>query len=88
MEAEHVPVITYALIGTPAADSITSMWFGIDGFVNKWEPEKVTGMHNEYGKITSWSFLGIDKDDPNPGLAVFKTKFSKAGWNFTTTSIF
>lgn len=69
------------------ADSIAHMWLGEDGSESMWNSELVAELHNNYGKLQSYSYLGIDKEDPNPGLAVFKTKFSKAGWKTTSFTI-
>ncbi|MBX2906071.1 MAG: hypothetical protein KF744_08540 [Taibaiella sp.] len=69
------------------ADSIAHMWFGEDGIESMWNSELVAKLHTDYGKLQSYSYLGIDKEDPNSGLAVFKTKFSKAGWKTTSFTI-
>jgi len=70
------------------ADSISHMWKPYDGQIGEmWSSEQTALMHAKYGKIDSYSYLGIDKEDPNPNLAVFKTKFSKAGDKTTSLTI-
>jgi hypothetical protein len=69
------------------SDSIANMWIGDEGIDNMWNPDLIKTLHSEYGTIVSYSYLGIDKEDPNPGLAVFKTKLSKAGWKTTSFTI-
>jgi len=64
-------------------DSIKAMWYYDKDMVkwlnDAWSKQSLSELHREYGKIQSFGFLGIDEEDPNPGLAVFKTKFSVAG---------
>src|SRR5262245_9780134 len=45
-----------------------------------WSAERLGNMHKNIGKILSSKYIGIDTEDPNPGLAVFKTQFSVVGW--------
>lgn len=52
-----------------------------------WNADLVKTLQSEYGKIISYSYLNIDKEDPNPGLAVFKMKLSKAGDKTTSLTI-
>lgn len=63
------------------------MWINEPGISDMWNSRSVEGLHSQYGKIESFSYLGIDKEDPNPGLAVFKTKLSKAGRRTTSFTI-
>lgn len=64
-------------------DSIKAMWPYEKDMVQwldqAWSEKSLKEYYSEYGKIQSFGFLGIDKEDENPGLAVFKTKFSVAG---------
>jgi len=52
-----------------------------------WGRDHLESMHKEFGIIVSYQYLGIDKEDPNPGLAVFKTHFSRAGWKTTSLTL-
>jgi hypothetical protein len=64
-------------------DSIKAMWPYEKDMARwldqAWSEKSLKEYYSEYGKIQSFGFLGIDKEDENPGLAVFKTKFSVAG---------
>lgn len=72
-------------------DSIIRMWpadinYG-DALASMWGKEQLNSLHKKYGKLTSYEYIGIDTEDPNPGLAVFKTKFAKAGWKTTSLTL-
>lgn len=72
-------------------DSIARMWQPDpeqDAWSKKvWSSESIADMHKEYGKILSSKYIGIDTEDPNPGLAVFKTQFSVAGSKTTSLTL-
>jgi hypothetical protein len=67
-------------------DSIGYMWDpSLRVKLGGWSKEHMQELHKKYGKITSYKYLGVDKDDPNPGLAVFVTKFAKEKEETTTS---
>ncbi len=71
-------------------DNIIRMWKGgeYDEWNHQmWSDEQLISMHKDYGKIVSYKYLGIDTEDPNPGLAVFETQFSVVGWKTTSMTI-
>lgn len=70
-------------------DSIVSMWPAAmkADMERMWSDKMMERSHSEYGKIVSCKYLGIDTKDPNPGLAVFKTEFSKAGQKTTSLTL-
>lgn len=72
-------------------DSIERMWPPEDNYGDAmnamWGRDAMDRLHTNYGKIESYKYLGIDKEDPNAGLAVFKTKFSIAGWKTTSLTL-
>ncbi len=70
-------------------DSIRYMWPADmrERLEGMWNTDAVASLQDKYGKIRSCKYIGIDTDDPSPGLAVFKTKFSKAGWKTTSLTL-
>lgn len=71
-------------------DSIMRMWENgerEEWNQKMWSDKSLTSMHKDFGKILSYKYLGIDTEDPNPGLAVFETQFSVVGWKTTSMTI-
>jgi hypothetical protein len=70
-------------------DSIVSMWPANEkaDLDRMWTDEMIERSHKTYGTIISFKYLGIDTKDANPGLAVFKTEFSKAGKKTTSLTL-
>jgi hypothetical protein len=71
-------------------DSIKNMWPPKergDWMDKMWSKERIESNQKEYGKILSYKYIGIDTEDPNPGLAVFKTQFSVVGWKTTSMTL-
>jgi hypothetical protein len=72
-------------------DSIVNMWPAdapyIGSIKRSWSKELVESLHEKYGKLLSYEYLGIDKDDSNPGLAVFITKYSVVGEKTTSLTL-
>jgi hypothetical protein len=72
-------------------DSIISMWppeEGKSGWMTRsWGREQLESLHKKYGKILSFNYIGTDTEDSNPGLAVFRTQFSIAGWKTTSLTL-
>jgi hypothetical protein len=72
-------------------DSIVNMWPAdapyIGSIKRSWNKEVVESLHTKYGKLLSYEYVGIDTEDSNPGLAVFKTKYSVVGEKTTSLSL-
>jgi hypothetical protein len=51
-----------------------------------WTNEKADELLKEYGKLESFEFVGVDKEDPNK-VYVFLTVFSKKNDNVTSLTI-
>ncbi len=66
------------------ADNIAHMWTPAETFL--WNNERMKEMHEKYGTITAFKFLGVDKTDPNQ-VWVFLTQFSKAGKKTTSLTL-
>lgn len=79
------------LYNTKQSDSLVNMWKyneEFDEWTRKvWSNDKLTEKHKEYGKIIAYKYLGIDTEDPSPGLAVYETNFSVVGWKTTSFTI-
>jgi hypothetical protein len=79
---EHVMARFVKYYNNKQGDSIIRMWSAgeRDEWTNEaWGNKSLASMHKEYGKILSCKYIGIDTEDPNPGLAVFKTDLSVIG---------
>ncbi len=64
------------------SDGIVHMWNDsetVEWASKAWSAASITNMHKQYGKILSYEYLGIDEEDPNPGLAVYVINMSVAG---------
>jgi hypothetical protein len=76
---------------TKQCDSIVNMWPAdapyIGSIKRSWNKEVVESLHTKYGKLLSYEYVGIDTEDSNPGLAVFKTKYSVVGEKTTSLSL-
>ena len=87
-EYEHVMAGFVKFYNHELGDSIRYMWpeseRNDEWMMNTWGNKSLQDMHKKYGEILSYEYLGIDKEDPNPGLAVFKTNFSVVGWKTTS----
>jgi len=72
-------------------DSIVKMWPSdapyIGSIKRSWNKEMLESLHEKYGKLLSYEYVGIDKDDSNPGLAVFITKYSVVGEKTTSLTL-
>lgn len=72
-------------------DSIVNMWPAdapyLGSIKRSWNKEAVESLHTKYGKLLSYEYVGIDTKDSNPGLAVFKTKYSVVGEKTTSLSL-
>jgi hypothetical protein len=72
-------------------DSIVKMWPSdapyIESIKRSWNKEVMESLHEKYGKLLSYEYVGIDTEDSNPGLAVFKTKYSVVGEKTTSLSL-
>ena len=72
-------------------DSIVNLWPSdapyIGSIKRSWNKEVVESLHTKYGKLLSYEYVGIDTEDSNPGLAVFKTKYSVVGEKTTSLSL-
>ncbi len=71
-------------------DSINAM-FGHDWDEMKltnalWTNAKAADFLKEYGKLKSFKFVGVDKEDPNE-VHVFQTVFDKAGTKTTSLTL-
>ena len=51
-----------------------------------WTNAKAAECLKEYGKLKSFTFVGVDKEDPNE-VRVFQTVFSKAGTKTTSLTL-
>jgi hypothetical protein len=51
-----------------------------------WTNERTTEALKQFGKLKSFTFLGIDKTDPD-NVYVFQTFFSKAGAKTTSMTL-
>ena len=72
-------------------DSIINMWPSdapyIGSIKRSWNKEVVESLHEKYGKLLSYEYVGIASEDSNPGLAVFKTKYSIVGEKTTSLNL-
>lgn len=75
---EHVMNKFVKFYNSKKPDSILHLWptEAQKWMKRMWTMESIEQYHEEFGKITACAYLGIDTEDPNPGLAVFKTTFS------------
>lgn len=68
-------------------DSINAMyghdWDAMKSTKALWTNAKATDLLKEYGKLESFKFVAIRKDDPNE-VHVFQTVFSKKGKKLTS----
>lgn len=52
-----------------------------------WTNKRVAELHQEFGLLNSFRYIGIDRTDPDK-VRVFETVFSKAGSKTTSLSFF
>ena len=72
-------------------DSINAMFEQTPGnFMNgrpMWNDVDIKSTINEFGRLKSFEFLGVDTTDPN-NVYVFETKFSKKGKKMTSLTLY
>lgn len=71
-------------------DSINAMfghhWDEMKSTKALWTNARAEELLNEYGKLKSFKFVGVDKEDPNK-VYVFQTVFSKKKDNITSITL-
>lgn len=82
---QHVMAKFQQFYNAGQADSIQAMFAPVD-VKPLWNDKSIAADLNKFGTLNSFTFLGIDKTDPQ-NVYVFQTNFSKAGARTTSLTL-